>query len=73
MTGWRSIETAPKDGTLILAFSPKAEWRQRIQVTWWRRAEDNRGYIGWGELRLLAANPLDAASRPPPFRARGVT
>jgi hypothetical protein len=50
---WRDIKTAPKDGTMILAFSPEAKGHQRIQVTWWRRPEDNSGYVGWGEFNEM--------------------
>ena len=49
MSGWRPIETAPKDGTLILAYA-RRERKPHIRVTWWRTAKDGAGYIGWGEF-----------------------
>lgn len=49
MGDWQPIETAPKDGTRILAFSAKAPGGPRIDLTWWRNVKEN-GYVGWGEF-----------------------
>lgn len=48
--GWRSMDSAPKDGTRILAYSPKCPHACKIKVTWWRSLEDQAGYVGWGEF-----------------------
>lgn len=44
---WLPIETAPTDGTRILACSTK---KKTVRVTWWRSKKDRAGYIGWGEF-----------------------
>lgn len=50
---WQPIETAPKDGTKIVAYAPEdANGRPRYAVTWWRQAKDDMGYIGWGEFNM---------------------
>jgi hypothetical protein len=49
------IDTAPKDGTRILAFCPNAggsKGNPIYRVTWWRQAKDRAGYIGWGEFNI---------------------
>lgn len=51
MSEWQPIETAPEDGTKILAYSPRAPG-SKIRVTWYRKAEDNASYIGWGEFNM---------------------
>lgn len=45
---WQPISTAPRDGTRILTFGLK-EGQPRQCITWWRRGQDAKGYIGWGE------------------------
>lgn len=48
---WRDISEAPRDGTPILAYCADHYGRfGNMQVTWWRQADDKRGYIGWGEF-----------------------
>ncbi len=44
---WQPIETAPKDGTRILACSTKKKVRA---VTWWRSRDNGDRYTGWGEF-----------------------
>ena len=47
---WMPIETAPKDGTTILAYSPEADL---IRTTRWRNRKDH-GYDGWGEFNSVS-------------------
>ena len=51
--GWRDIETAPKDGTLILAFATR-DRKPVFAVTWWRQEKDRKGYTGWGEFNTAS-------------------
>ncbi len=46
---WQSIETAPRDGTEILAFGLR-NGEPVFAVTWWRKSGPKRMYIGWGEF-----------------------
>lgn len=39
--GWRTMESAPKDGTWILAYSPNGEW---ARISW---GIAMRGQLGW--------------------------
>lgn len=46
---WQPIETAPKDGTPVLLY--RADRYRRfghVQASYWRRPEDDQGYVGWG-------------------------
>jgi len=49
MSEWKTMESAPKDGTAILACAANGP-HSIIRITWWRRREDRAGYIGWGEF-----------------------
>jgi hypothetical protein len=46
---WHPIETAPKDGTDILAVAVR-NGEPYFKITWWRQAKDKRGFTGWGEF-----------------------
>lgn len=44
MTEWQPIETAPKDGTRILAWQPEGQWKSRrllrgarAEIVYWHR------------------------------------
>ncbi len=64
---WRPIDTAPKDGTKILAYCPKHPDGYRvIRVTWWRRPEDGHGFIGWGEFNMQYWPPTHWMPLPKP-------
>ena len=65
-TGWRSMESAPRDGTEIIAFDDVARWT--ITVFWtgvktypWRMTGGNREF---SEAALVAWMPLP----PPPAK-----
>jgi hypothetical protein len=49
---WQPIETAPKDGEKVLVgrFKRRCPWNGRIAVDWYRRPEDNAGFIGWSRF-----------------------
>lgn len=76
--GWRTMESAPRDGTEILACCPMPRHLKNRRgrkwyyaVTWWRRKEDKAGYIGWGEFNEHSWPPthwcpLDETGLPPP-------
>ncbi len=49
MSEWQPIDTAPKDGTLILAYA-RRKGKPYFRVTWWRQESDRVGYVGWGEF-----------------------
>lgn len=52
MNNWQKIETAPKDGTRIIAFEPVGSWQGkrwgewRIAITYWHQPgnPENLGY-----------------------------
>ena len=50
---WHLMDTAPHDGTKILAYCPKNNHGEPIiAVTWWRQDKDHKSYIGWGEFNI---------------------
>ena len=56
MTGWRLIDTAPKDGTRVLVFCPVTGWssaRHQIAVS------EYSHFLGWA-LADTGANAEDA-------------
>ena len=69
---WRPIETAPRDGTPILAYSAKAITEGKLSrtggmdITWWRTEKDKRGYVGWGEFNDQFWPPTHWAPLPAP-------
>lgn len=71
---WQPIESAPKDGTKILAFAPNHPDRGPImRITWWRRREDGHNYIGWGEFNEQFWPPTHWQSLPDPPAASSLT
>lgn len=72
MSEWNPIETAPKDGTYILAYSPLAhEFNySNIRVTYYRRSEDKQGFIGWGEFNSRNWPPTHWMPLPEPPNAK---
>ncbi|ANW00657.1 hypothetical protein [Bradyrhizobium icense] len=62
---WRPVETAPKDGTRILAFSHHGAKGPVMSITWWRREEDRKGYVGWGEFNTTYWPPTHWMPLPP--------
>lgn len=41
---WQPIETAPKDGTLILTFYPELHGQERYSLRYWSRGD-------WGNIK----------------------
>lgn len=66
LTIWQQIETAPKNGTKIIAFSPRGAKGPVMDITWWRREEDRLGYVGWGEFNTLYWPPTHWMPLPAP-------
>lgn len=48
MSEWMPIETAPKDGTPILAFSPDSDPSVYV-IAWVNSGFDGKDYSGWRE------------------------
>jgi hypothetical protein len=67
---WLSIETAPKDGTMILAYSAKAPGKRKMRITWWRKPEDRLDYVGWGEFNEQHWPPTHWQPLPSPPRKK---
>jgi hypothetical protein len=68
---WQPIETAPKDGTKIICYSPEAPGG-KIRVTWYRNPSDHAGYLGWGEFNMVYWPPTHWMPLPePPVLAEG--
>lgn len=74
MTEWQPIKTAPKDGTKILVGrftgDPKADHEGLISVDWYRRPEDNKGYIGFGNFNDRYWPPTHWMHLPEPPRVK---
>jgi hypothetical protein len=72
MSEWKTIKSAPKDGTRILAWSPDyKDKRSLTRITWWRRPEDGAGYVGWGEFNMQYWPPTHWMPLPEPPRDFG--
>ncbi len=66
---WQPIETAPKDGTPILAYrGDHYKSFGHVQVTYWRTAAHKVGYIGWGEFNQRWWPPTHWMPLPEPPR-----
>lgn len=61
---WQPMETAPKDGTRILAYALR-DGCKVYDVTWWRTEKDNKGFTGWGEFNMGFWPPLGWMPIPP--------
>ena len=69
---WRPIETAPKDGTAILAYSSKAVAEGKlvssngIAITNWRSDYAKYGFVGWNSFNEQFWPPTHWAPLPTP-------
>ena len=62
---WRSMDSAPKDGTRVLVAIDK-----RVKVAWWDDncewwTEDDEDWFGWNDAHLHNWMPLPAAPTTP--------
>lgn len=55
--GWRPIETAPKDGTVVLVFTEGCVWLAAWQSEWWEESTSERSGMS---IRPLVWMPLPA-------------
>ena len=67
---WQPIETAPRDGTRVLCgrFVKHCGHgcNNIVRVDWWRRKEDNAGYLGFGYFNSTYWPPTHWAPIPAP-------
>lgn len=67
MTKWRSIDSAPKDGTRILVgrFHTGCRKHGRVAVDYWHNAKDH-GYSGFGRFNQTHWPATHWLPLPPP-------
>lgn len=72
LADWQPIETAPKDGMAILAWSPKAVSEGKltssngIAIACWRSDRAKYGFVGWNAFNDQFWPPTHWAPLPKP-------
>ena len=71
MTGWRPIESAPRDDTRILVWRPRAsEFCPNVGVDRWRMINCKKPYEGWA-MSSTVSQPTHWMPLPPPPQEGG--
>lgn len=66
MSEWKTIDSAPKDGTVVLLFCPKSWDSEGVRVGWWctSPAEHNFDDSGWYDDESASHDVSDLYGEP---------